>query len=113
MKVGMNASATISIEKRDNIIKIPLEALQESGKEQFVYVGTAISETSLGEKRTVTTGISDGEFVEITSGLTAGETINYVYTSGTTTSAAATPFGGGAMRNIGSSAGNQTPKTAQ
>lgn len=113
MKVGMNASATISIEKRDNIIKIPLEALQESGKEQFVYVGTAISEISLGEKRTVTTGISDGEFVEITSGLTAGEKINYVYTSGTTTSAAATPFGGGALRNIRSSAGNQTPTTAR
>jgi len=113
MKVGMNASATISIEKRDNIIKIPLEALQESGKEQFVYVGTAISEPSLGEKRTVTTGISDGEFVEITSGLSAGEKINYVYTSGTTTSAAATPFGGGALRNIRSSAGNQTPTTAQ
>jgi len=113
MKVGMNASATISIEKRDNIIKIPLEALQESGKEQFVYVGTAISETYLGEKRTVTTGISDGEFVEITGGLSAGEKINYVYTSGTTTSAAATPFGGGALRNIRSSAGNQTPTTAQ
>jgi|GEM_PF-1075382 len=113
MKVGMNASATISIEKRDNIIKIPLEALQESGKEQFVYVGTAISGTYLGEKRTVTTGISDGEFVEITSGLTAGEKINYVYTSGTTTSAAATPFGGGALRNIRSSAEKQTPTTAQ
>jgi len=117
MKVGMNASATISIEKRDNIIKIPLEALQESGKEQFVYVGTALSETSLGEKRTVTTGISDGEFVEITKGLAAGEKINYIYTSGTQTSAAASPFGSRGMGggNIGgnaSSAGSQIPGTS-
>jgi multidrug efflux pump subunit AcrA (membrane-fusion protein) len=122
MKVGMNASATISIEKRENIVKIPLEALQESGKEQFVYVGTAAGEASLGEKRIVSTGISDGEFVEITKGLAAGEKINYIYTSGTET-AAASPFGGGGMGGgiggsassggsiggSGSSAGSQIP----
>lgn len=126
MKVGMNASATIIIEKRENIVKIPLEALQESGKEQFVYIGSAAGETSLGEKRTVTTGISDGEFVEITKGLAAGEKINYIYTSGTETSAAASPFGGGgmggglggnassggSMGGSGSSAGSQIPGTS-
>jgi multidrug efflux pump subunit AcrA (membrane-fusion protein) len=117
MKVGMNASATIIIEKRENIVKIPLEALQESGKEQFVYVGTATGEISLSEKRTVTTGISDGEFVEITKGLAAGEKINYIYTSGTQTSAGVSPFGGGGMGggNMGgnaSSAGNQIPGTS-
>ena len=117
MKIGMNASATISIEKRENIVKIPLEALQESGKEQFVYVGTATGEISLGEKRTVTTGISDGEFVEITKGLAAGEKINYIYTSGTQTAAAASPFGGGVMGGGGrgsnaSSAGSQISGTS-
>jgi len=115
MKVGMNASATISIEKRENIIKIPLEALQESGKEQFVYVGAATGETSLGEKRTVTTGISDGEFVEITEGLAAGEQINYIYTSGTDTSASASPFGGMGNRSIegsASTAGSQVSGTS-
>lgn len=112
MRVGMNASVTITIDKKDNVILIPLDALQESGSEQFVYVGKAGSESSPGEKRIITTGISDGEFVEITSGLTDGENINYIYTTGTENSAVTSPFGGGRMLG-GSSAGTQTAEAAQ
>ena len=111
MRVGMSASATIIITKKDNIIKIPLEALQESGAEPFVYIGTAASETSLGEKRTVTTGISDGEYVEVTSGLADGEKINYVYTTGTQTSTVTSPFGGG-MGGNASAAGSSATDTS-
>ena len=107
MRVGMNASASITIDKKDNVTLIPLKALQESGGEQFVYVGTVGNETSPGEKRIVTTGISDGESVEITSGLTAGENISYIYTSGTEDSTVTSPFGGGRMLG-GSSGGTQT-----
>ena len=111
MRVGMSASAAISITKKDDIIRIPLEGLEESGAAPFVYVGTAVSETSLGEKRTVTTGISDGEFVEITSGLADGEKINYVYTTGTQTSAVTSPFGGGMGANT-SAAGSSATDTS-
>jgi multidrug efflux pump subunit AcrA (membrane-fusion protein) len=82
LKLGMSATAVITVERRENIVKIPLEALQELGNEQFVYVGKAVDVTSLGDKRIVSTGISDGQFVEIRSGLTAGENINYYLATG-------------------------------
>lgn len=92
LKLGMTATAVITVDRRENIVKIPIDALQELGDEQFVYVGKAIDSANLGEKRIVTTGISDGQFVEIRSGLTAGEDINYYYDSGTNS---LFPFGGG------------------
>ena len=92
LKLGMSATAVITVDHRDNIVKIPIDALQELDNEQFVYVGTAVDSTNLGEKRLVTTGISDGQYVEIRSGLTAGENINYYYASGTNS---LFPFGGG------------------
>ena len=37
MRAGMNASATITIESKEDIITIPLNALQEQGGKTFVY----------------------------------------------------------------------------
>ncbi|MEL7608077.1 MAG: efflux RND transporter periplasmic adaptor subunit [Bacillota bacterium] len=81
LKSGMSASVTIIIDEKENIVKLPLSALQESGTEQYVYVGTAKGITELGQKQAVTTGLSDGEFVEIVSGLKAGDTVNYLDTT--------------------------------
>jgi multidrug efflux pump subunit AcrA (membrane-fusion protein) len=92
LRLGMSATAVITVAKRENIVMIPLEALQESSGEQYVYVGTAVSAIGLGDKRVVTTGISNGEYVEIKTGLAAGEAVNYYYATG---SSSAFPFGGG------------------
>lgn len=93
IKSGMNATATISIQKKENILLIPLDALQESGNESFVYMAAASGNYALGEKRTIVTGISDGESVEVTEGLSAGEVLSYAYTSGTENTAFGMPFG--------------------
>lgn len=82
LKAGMTSTAVITVDRRENIVMIPLEALQESGGEQYVYTGTAVSAFEPGEKRLVQTGISDGESVEIISGLAAGESINYYFATG-------------------------------
>ena len=82
LKTGMTATAVITVEKREAIVRIPLEALQETDGEQYVFVGTAVSATELGDKKAVTTGISDGEYVEILSGLKGGEKINFYYSTG-------------------------------
>lgn len=95
LRLGMTATAVITAEKHDNIVKLPLEALQESGGEQYVYVGTAVSALDLGTKRVVKTGISDGEYVEITEGLKDGETVNYYYATG---DSSLLPFQGGGFR---------------
>ena len=81
---GMNASAEIIFEIKENVLMIPLDALQEQGDEKFVYIYDPSKPAkqkdgqALGEIRIVTTGISDGLYVEITSGLEEGEEVIYM-----------------------------------
>lgn len=76
MKQGMNASATITIENRENVITIPVNALQEKGDKVFVYTKEDADGNLSGETE-VTTGLSDGTTVEITEGLSEGDTVYY------------------------------------
>ncbi|WP_066646808.1 biotin/lipoyl-binding protein [Christensenella timonensis] len=93
---GMNATATISIATSENVLLIPLDALQESGSEKFVLVaGSPDGESGMSERRTVETGLSDGTNVEITSGLSEGEQIIYEQSASTDSSGQSTFPGGG------------------
>lgn len=76
MKEGMNASATITVEERENVVTIPVNALQERGSRVFVYTETD-SDGSLSGEKEVTTGLSDGSNVEITEGLSDGDIVYY------------------------------------
>ncbi|MGI6012221.1 MAG: biotin/lipoyl-binding protein [Ruminococcus sp.] len=76
MKEGMNASAVIVVEQKEDVLTLPVEALQESGDEVFVYTRREDDGTLSGERQ-VTTGISDGSTVEITEGLSEGDTVYY------------------------------------
>lgn len=82
MKQGMNASATITIENRENVITIPVNALQEKGEKIFVYTEKDEDGNLSGETE-VTTGLSDGSTVEITEGLSEGDTVYYSKTGNT------------------------------
>ena len=55
MKQGMNASATVTIENRENVITIPVNALQEKGDRVFVYTSTD-EEGNLSGETEVKTG---------------------------------------------------------
>lgn len=76
MKQGMNASATITIDSRENVVTIPVNALQEEGSKVFVYTEQDDDGNLSGEKE-VTTGLSNGTTVEITDGLEEGDTVYY------------------------------------
>ena len=82
MKTGMNASATIVIEKKENIVTIPVNALQEKGNKVFVYTKKD-SDGNLSGEQEVTTGLSDGDTVEITEGLSEGDVVYYQKTGST------------------------------
>lgn len=94
MKAGMNASATIVIEKKENIITIPVNALQERGNEVFVYTEKD-EEGNLSGEKSVSTGLSDGNIVEITEGLSEGDTIYYQKTGVENNSSENMEFPGG------------------
>ena len=78
MLPGMSASAVINLEEKTDILLIPAAALVQKGARTLVY-------TALDEKGNpaspveVTTGLSDGENVEILSGLKEGQKIYYSY----------------------------------
>ena len=79
MLSGMSASASIPMETKENILIIPVAALQELDGKTVVYTGL---EKDNGEPNTaveVVTGVSDGEYVEILSGLSQGDTVYYTY----------------------------------
>jgi len=71
LRAGYSATATITVQARENILILPERlVLFENGK-KFVEVqkGEEI------EKKEVQTGLSDGLNIEITSGLTEGEKV--------------------------------------
>lgn len=76
MLAGMNASATIIIESKENILTLPAEAVQEHGNRSFVYTEEDEDGMLSGEVE-IETGISDGTRVEIISGLEEGQTVYY------------------------------------
>lgn len=76
MLIGMSASATIQIDESDDAVLIPLSALQESGGKSFVYTEKN-EDGTLSGKVEVETGLSNDSQVEITSGLSEGDTVYY------------------------------------
>lgn len=77
MRVGMSASATIVTEKKENVVVIPADAVQERGREVFVYTQYDPQSGALSGEKEIQTGMSDGQKVEITSGLAEGDIVYY------------------------------------
>ena len=76
MLEGMSASAVISIEEADDVVRIPSAAVQEKQGSAYVYTKKD-KEGNLSGKTEVTTGLSDGSNVEIKEGLSEGDTVYY------------------------------------
>lgn len=104
MRAGMNASATITIESKEDIITIPLNALQEQGGKTFVYTQKDEESGQLSGETEVETGLSDGENVEITSGLSEGDTVFYHKAGGSESEDSITVPDGGVMMFEGGAA---------
>ncbi|MGM9594400.1 MAG: HlyD family efflux transporter periplasmic adaptor subunit [Candidatus Onthomonas sp.] len=79
MLSNMSASVEIVIEQTDNCLTIPEAALQQKGAATYVYTSYDQESGSLGGETQVTTGVSDGTNVEITGGLSQGDTVYYRY----------------------------------
>lgn len=71
LKVGMFADVKLTLETSENVVYIPLDAVLQADDTMYVYVTDGTTAT----KRELTLGISDGEYTEVTSGLSAGEQI--------------------------------------
>lgn len=78
---GMNVSADIIVERSENALCVPAEAVNSdgtvlvAGEGAFAEDGVTIADPSKIESRPVTLGRGSQDFVEITSGLEEGETV--------------------------------------
>lgn len=79
VKIGMSGSASIEVEKAENVLAVPIEAIQTMGKEKYVVV---VDDDGNTENVTVETGISNAAYVEIKSGLTDEDMVRMVVNEG-------------------------------
>lgn len=70
-KIGMSVSCEITLEEKTDVIAVPIEAVSTDGDTKYV---TVVEDGKTTEVE-ITTGLSDDSYVEVTSGLEGGETI--------------------------------------
>lgn len=71
LKPGMSVSMNVPVGKADSAVSVPVSAVFKDSKQSVVYVRKGGST----EKRKVTVGVNNLSFVEIKSGVEAGEEI--------------------------------------
>ena len=79
MLPGMTAHVSIVVATTESAVAIPVAALVETGTETVVYTGYDEETETFTGSVAVSTGKSDGTYVQILSGITAGQTVYYPY----------------------------------
>ena len=79
MLSGMSASAVIALYEKMDVLTLPAAALSEDGAKTIVYTALDKKTGEPANPVEVTTGLSDGETVEILSGLQSGDSVYYYY----------------------------------
>ena len=75
----MNASVVIHTGNTGKVVTVPAAALQDSGSKCEVFTGFDEKNGILTDPVIVEVGASDGDYVEIISGLAKGQTVWYAY----------------------------------
>ena len=88
IRIGMNATATLTVEESKDALLLPLTALQSVNGESYVWLYTGELPTEDGAdpgiKTVVETGLSNDSYVEIKSGLTQTDQVVVVRTAAST-----------------------------
>jgi len=76
IKPNLNARVHINDYTNENALLIPQSVISENAAgEQYAYVAELHGETAVAKRHIITTGKTQGDFVEITSGISAGDLI--------------------------------------
>ena len=75
---GMNGSAVILSNSAEDVLLVPVEAINEDAQGEFVYVSSTGNTDGSDKKQVrIKTGLSDGEFAEVLEGLNEGDKVMY------------------------------------
>jgi multidrug efflux pump subunit AcrA (membrane-fusion protein) len=83
LKVGMSTETSILTASKDNALYVPLDAVHTMNSEKFVMLASENSTSTQSQNQsqasnrvTVKTGLANEDYVEITQGLTEGQTVS-------------------------------------
>ena len=76
---GMSTTAELTLSEKKDVLTLPVAALQDEGGKTLVYTGKDKKTGELTNPVEITTGLSDGENVEILSGIDSGTIVYYSY----------------------------------
>ena len=79
MLPGMSTTAQLTLYEKMDVLTLPVAALQDEGGKTLVYTGKDKKTGEPANPVEITTGLSDGENVEILSGIDSGTTVYYSY----------------------------------
>lgn len=79
MLPGMSTTAQLTLYEKMDVLTLPVAALRDEGGKTLVYTGKDKKTGEPANPVEVTTGLSDGENVEILSGIDSGTTVYYLY----------------------------------
>lgn len=71
LKPGMNAKVDVVVEELQDVLYVPVQSIEVEDDVHFCYVNTG----SRLERREIKTGLFNDEFIEIRSGLSAGDAV--------------------------------------
>ena len=83
LREGLTVIVSIIVDERNDVLLVPNVAITTQGRQTYVQV---MSQGGIIEERSITTGISDWQYTEVTEGLSEGEQV--VVPEGTTTTSA-------------------------
>ena len=93
LREGMTVTVSLIVAERSDVLLVPIEAVMTTGLQAYVQV---MLEDGTIEDRTVTVGVSNWQYSEITDGLSEGEEVVVPEGATTTTTTDDMPAGGAA-----------------
>lgn len=99
LRFGMNGTATVHIEELNNVLLVPLTALNSSRGQSYVWLKSEnAAADEPGVRTLVETGLSDETYAQVVSGLNEGDVILITREADDTSSTSSFGgFGGGGM----------------
>ena len=72
LRQGMTVTVSIIVQQRSNVLLVPTAAIATTGRQAYVQV---VLPSGATEQRSIQTGISSGQYSEVSSGLSEGEKV--------------------------------------
>jgi len=88
LREGLTVTVSIIVDERSDVLLVPNGAITTVARQTYVQV---LSADGTIEQRAITTGISDWQYTEVTSGLSEGEKVIITTTSSSTTTTTQQP----------------------